>query len=43
MFNVLLGEFNIGYLEEADLMRSIHLFGEQVMPHLKDLQVLPPR
>jgi alkanesulfonate monooxygenase SsuD/methylene tetrahydromethanopterin reductase-like flavin-dependent oxidoreductase (luciferase family) len=41
MFNVLLGEFNIGYLEEADVMRSIRLFGEQVMPQLRDLQVLP--
>ncbi|MFM9969594.1 MAG: LLM class flavin-dependent oxidoreductase [Burkholderiales bacterium] len=43
MFNVLLGEFNIGYLEEPDLMRSIKLFGEQVMPNLRDLQVLPPK
>lgn len=41
MFNVLLGEFNIGYLQEPDVMRSIRLFGEQVMPQLRDLQTLP--
>jgi alkanesulfonate monooxygenase SsuD/methylene tetrahydromethanopterin reductase-like flavin-dependent oxidoreductase (luciferase family) len=41
MFNVLLGEFNFGYLDETDVMRSVRLFGEQVMPRLRDLEVLP--
>ena len=35
-FNTVLGEFNIGYLPEADLMRSIRLFGTQVLPALRD-------
>jgi hypothetical protein len=43
MFNVLLGEFNFGYLDEVDVMRSVRLFGEQVMPRLRDVEVLPAR
>jgi len=35
MFNVFLGEFNFADLPEADLMRSIRLFGEKVMPALR--------
>lgn len=41
MFNTLLGEFNFGFLKEADVMRSVRLFGEQVIPNLRDLQTLP--
>ncbi len=36
MFNTFMGEFNFSDLEEEDLMRSIRLFGEQVMPALRD-------
>jgi hypothetical protein len=35
-FNVFMGEFNFGELSEPDLMRSIRLFGEQVIPQLRD-------
>ena len=35
VFNVFMGEFNFSDLPEADLMRSIRLFGEQVMPALR--------
>src|SRR5262249_21320578 len=35
MFNVFMGEFNFSDLPEADLMRSIRLFGEEVMPALR--------
>jgi alkanesulfonate monooxygenase SsuD/methylene tetrahydromethanopterin reductase-like flavin-dependent oxidoreductase (luciferase family) len=38
LFNTVLGEFNIGYLDEADLMRSIRLFGTQVLPALRDFE-----
>ncbi|HEY7060074.1 MAG TPA: LLM class flavin-dependent oxidoreductase [Chloroflexota bacterium] len=38
LFSTLLGEFNIGYLEEADLMRSIRLFGTRVLPALRDFE-----
>ena len=34
-FNTLFGEFNIGTVEEDDLMRSIRLFGTQVIPALQ--------
>ena len=34
LFNTLMAEFNMGWLEEEDLMRSIHLFGTQVLPEL---------
>ena len=36
LFNVMCGEFNMGHLPEEDLMRSIRLFGEKVIPALKD-------
>ena len=35
LFNVFMGEFNFSDLPEADLMRSIKLFGEKVMPALR--------
>ncbi len=37
-FNTLFCEFNFGDLNEADLMRSIRLFGEQVIPALRDYE-----
>jgi hypothetical protein len=33
-----MGEFNFGDLPEDDLMRSIRLFGEKVIPELKDFE-----
>ena len=36
LFNVLMGEFNFSDLSEADLLRSIKLFGEKVIPSLRD-------
>jgi alkanesulfonate monooxygenase SsuD/methylene tetrahydromethanopterin reductase-like flavin-dependent oxidoreductase (luciferase family) len=38
MFNVFMGEFNFADLPEEDLMRSIRLFGEQVIPALRDYE-----
>jgi alkanesulfonate monooxygenase SsuD/methylene tetrahydromethanopterin reductase-like flavin-dependent oxidoreductase (luciferase family) len=38
VFNTFMGEFNFSDLPEADLMRSIRLFGEQVMPALRDYE-----
>ena len=38
LFNTFMGEFNFSDLPEEDLMRSIRLFGEQVMPALKDYE-----
>jgi alkanesulfonate monooxygenase SsuD/methylene tetrahydromethanopterin reductase-like flavin-dependent oxidoreductase (luciferase family) len=35
LFNTLLGEFNFGFLEEEQVMRSIRLFGEEVIPRLR--------
>jgi alkanesulfonate monooxygenase SsuD/methylene tetrahydromethanopterin reductase-like flavin-dependent oxidoreductase (luciferase family) len=35
LFNTLCAEFNIGAIEEADLTRSIRLFGTQVLPALQ--------
>jgi hypothetical protein len=35
---VVLGEFNIGEIAEADLMRSIRLFGTEVIPALRDFE-----
>jgi alkanesulfonate monooxygenase SsuD/methylene tetrahydromethanopterin reductase-like flavin-dependent oxidoreductase (luciferase family) len=35
-FNVIAAEFNIGSLPEEDLMRSIRLFGEHVIPALRE-------
>lgn len=37
-FNTIFFEFNIGTLPEEDLMRSIRLFGTQVIPALRDFQ-----
>ena len=36
LFNVYAGEFNIGTLPEQDLMRSIRLFGTEVIPALRE-------
>ena len=36
VFNCFLGEFNFSDLSEGDIMRSIRLFGEQVMPELRE-------
>jgi alkanesulfonate monooxygenase SsuD/methylene tetrahydromethanopterin reductase-like flavin-dependent oxidoreductase (luciferase family) len=38
LFNVFMGEFNFSDLPEADLMRSIKLFGEKVVPALRDFE-----
>ena len=38
MFNTFFGEFNFGDLGEDDLMRSIRLFGTEVMPALSDFE-----
>ena len=38
LFNVFMGEFNFSDLPEADLLRSIRLFGEQVIPALRDFE-----
>jgi alkanesulfonate monooxygenase SsuD/methylene tetrahydromethanopterin reductase-like flavin-dependent oxidoreductase (luciferase family) len=35
VFNTFLGEFNCGSMAEADVMRSIRLFGTEVMPKLR--------
>jgi len=35
LFNVFMGEFNFSDLPENDLLRSIRLFGEQVVPALR--------
>jgi alkanesulfonate monooxygenase SsuD/methylene tetrahydromethanopterin reductase-like flavin-dependent oxidoreductase (luciferase family) len=36
MFDTFFAEFNFGNLAEDDLMRSINLFGTEVMPRLRD-------
>lgn len=38
VFNTFFGEFNFGNLAEADLLRSIRLFGTEVMPKLRDFE-----
>ena len=38
VFNTVMGEFNIGNIAEADLMRSIDLFGKEVVPALRDFE-----
>jgi alkanesulfonate monooxygenase SsuD/methylene tetrahydromethanopterin reductase-like flavin-dependent oxidoreductase (luciferase family) len=38
LFNTFMGEFNFADLPDADLMRSIRLFGEKVMPALRDYE-----
>jgi len=37
-FNTFMGEFNFADLPELDLMRSIRLFGERVIPALRDYE-----
>jgi alkanesulfonate monooxygenase SsuD/methylene tetrahydromethanopterin reductase-like flavin-dependent oxidoreductase (luciferase family) len=36
LFNTLICEFNLGALDEQDLMRSIRTFGTQVIPALRE-------
>ena len=38
VFNTFMGEFNFADLPEDDLMRSIRLFGEKVIPELRDFE-----
>jgi alkanesulfonate monooxygenase SsuD/methylene tetrahydromethanopterin reductase-like flavin-dependent oxidoreductase (luciferase family) len=38
LFNTVLGEFNIGDIAEDDLMRSIRLFGTEVIPALRSFE-----
>jgi len=38
LFNVFMGEFNFSDLPADDLMRSIRLFGEKVIPALRDYE-----
>jgi hypothetical protein len=38
VFNTVMGEFNIGAIAEDDLMRSIKLFGTEVIPALRDFE-----
>jgi alkanesulfonate monooxygenase SsuD/methylene tetrahydromethanopterin reductase-like flavin-dependent oxidoreductase (luciferase family) len=38
MFNTIMGEFNFSDLPEPDLMRSIRLFGEKVIPALREFE-----
>jgi alkanesulfonate monooxygenase SsuD/methylene tetrahydromethanopterin reductase-like flavin-dependent oxidoreductase (luciferase family) len=38
VFNTFFGEFNFSDLPEEDLLRSIRLFGEQVIPALRDYE-----
>jgi alkanesulfonate monooxygenase SsuD/methylene tetrahydromethanopterin reductase-like flavin-dependent oxidoreductase (luciferase family) len=38
VFNVFLGEFNFSDLPEDNVMQSIRLFGEQVMPKLREYE-----
>ena len=38
MFNTFFGEFNFGDLGEDELMRSIRLFGTEVMPVLREFE-----
>ena len=39
VFNTFMGEFNFADLPEADLLRSIRLFGERVIPALRDYEL----
>jgi alkanesulfonate monooxygenase SsuD/methylene tetrahydromethanopterin reductase-like flavin-dependent oxidoreductase (luciferase family) len=38
LFNTVMGEFNIGEIAEEDLMRSIRLFANEVIPALRDFE-----
>ena len=40
VFNTLFCEMNFGQLEDADLMRSIRLMGESVIPQLRSCDVV---
>ena len=37
-FNTFFGEFNFGELSEADVLNSIRLFGEEVIPQLREYE-----
>jgi alkanesulfonate monooxygenase SsuD/methylene tetrahydromethanopterin reductase-like flavin-dependent oxidoreductase (luciferase family) len=37
-FNTFFGEFNFGQLAEEDVLRSIELFGTEVIPRLRDYE-----
>ena len=37
-FNTLFAEFNIGFIEEEDLVRSIKLFGTHIIPALRGFE-----
>lgn len=37
-FNTLFGEFNFGFLTEEQVMRSIRLFGEEVIPRVRGFE-----
>ena len=39
LFNTFMGEFNFADLPEADLLRSIRLFSERVIPALRDYEL----
>jgi hypothetical protein len=43
LFNTFMGEFNFSDLPESDLMRSIRLFGEKVIPALRGYEPLLSR
>ena len=38
VFNTFMGEFNFAELEEEDVLRSVKLFGEEVMPDLREFE-----
>jgi len=38
LFNTFMGEFNFADLPESDLMRSVRLFGEKVIPQLRNFE-----
>ena len=38
MFNTFMGEFNFANIGEAEMMKSIRLFGTEVIPHLRDVE-----
>ena len=39
LFNTFMSEFNFADLPETDLLRSIRLFGERVIPALRDYEL----
>ena len=38
MFNTFFGEYDFGALAEEDLMRSIGMFGTDVIPRLREFE-----